>query len=1062
MLNFHLNIKQTIRMRKKLLFSATLVLFSVLATIAQNVLYTGTVSDQSGAPLPGVNVRLGNTNTGSITDANGVYRINAESGKQLSFTYIGFKTQKVSLGNATVVNIQLEADATQLDEVVTTAFGTAKKGSFTGSQATIKADAIANRPVTSVLQVLSGAAPGLQANMGNGQPGSNPSIRVRGFGSISASNDPLYVVDGMPYGLNINNINPNDIESVTVLKDAASTALYGARAANGVVLITTKKGKDGTPQIDLTYTRGTNRRAVPEYERVSSADYYTLMWEANRNSIAYRATNPVALATAGTQATNGLQALLGYNVFDVPFNQLVSPEGVFNSNAKMIYDAEALDWQKPLIKPNSRDELNLKFSGGFNKTDYMLAFGMLKDNGFLLNSNFDRYTVRANINSQLKPFLKTGLNFNASLNSSNFAVDVDNNTAFVNPFFFGRNMAPIYPVYALDPANPGKFLLNDDGTRRFDIGNMSALGLPNRPQYAGRHNVYETILNQNYFNANTFGGRAYIELSFLKNFKFTSNLGSDITSINTRSFGNTIVGDAAPSGSGSNNFENITVFNFNQLLNYSNTFGKHNVDLLLGHESYDEADNRLRGSRTGLVLDGNIELINFTTTTLLDSRARDRRVEGYFSRATYDFDEKYIITLSARRDGSSKFNEAVRWGNFYSIGTAWRIDQERFLEKLPAISNLKLRINYGQTGNDGDINRYAWQPAYNLNNNNATEPGILQGSLGNINLVWEKSTAMDTGLEFGFWKNRLNGSVEWFKRESSNLLFAVPLPVSSGVSTQTRNIGTMYNQGIELALTGEVIKKGDFSLTLSGNGTTYKNRITKMPSETPEIVTGTKKYKVGSSIQDYWLREYMGVNPATGEAFYRASIFAAANSLIRENGDTVTTAISNARFKYAGSAIPKWAGGFGTAIRYKGIELSGQFIYQIGGKIYDGAHASLMGAGYHNAKSVEILKRWQKPGDITDIPRMDAARTSDFDAASTRWLLDGTFLALRNINLSYTLPKSWASAIKSRGSSVYISGENLAFWTKRKGTIIQQEFSGVTSNVYPGVMAIVGGISFGF
>ncbi|HLO45323.1 MAG TPA: SusC/RagA family TonB-linked outer membrane protein [Leadbetterella sp.] len=1046
------------------MFKNLLVFFMLVGVTAfgQEVQISGTVTAKDDAsPLPGVSIYAKGTKKGVTSDANGKYSLSVSKGSQVIFSYVGFEPTTVTVGSQSIVNVQLETGANVLEEVIATAFGTAKKASFTGSSAVINADAIATRPVTSVLQVLAGAAPGIQSNMGSGQPGASPNIRVRGFGSVSASNNPLYVVDGMPLGVNINNINPSDIESVTVLKDAASTALYGARAANGVVLITTKKGRDGKNNIDLSYTKGNNSRGIPEYERVGAADYYTLMWEANRNSLAYRQTNPVALATAGTTATNGLGALVGYNVFDVPFNQLVSPEGVFNPNAKMIYDAEEMNWEKPLIAPNSRDEMNLKFSGGANKSDYLISLGYLSDKGFLVNSDFKRYTLRLNVNTQLKPFFKTGLNVNGGLTDSNSGQD-GTNTAFVNPFFFSRNMAPIYPVYAINPAAPGQFLLDADGKRIYDIGNMSALGLPNRSQYAGRHNVYETLLNKNFFKRTNVGARAYVEFTFLKNFKFTSNLGTDISIVNSRSFGNPIVGDGAPAGSGSNEFENSTVVNFNQLLNYNNNFGKHNVDVILGHESYDEKDNRLRGSRTGQVLDGNIELINFTTTTNLDSRARDRRVEGYFSRATYDFDEKYIVTLSARRDGSSKFNLAVRWGNFYSIGTAWRIDQEKFMESLPFISNLKLRANFGETGNDEDINIYAWQPTYSLSFNNATEPGILQGSLGNLDLVWEKSTAADLGLEAGFLEDKINASVEVFQRTSSNLLFNVPLPVSSGVASQTRNIGTMYNKGIEMAASAVVYKKNDLSIVVSGNATSFINRFTKLPAETPVIVTGTKRYEEGRDIQNYWLREYMGVNPATGEALYRAAALVPANSFVRENGDTVTTNISNARFINAGSAIPKFNGGFGTSISYKGFELSGQFIYQVGGKVYDGAYAGIMGSGYHNAKSVDILKRWQKPGDITDVPRMDASRTSDFDAASTRWLLDATYFALRNVNLSYTVPTKWASKIKSRGVSFYVSGENLAFFGKRKGTNIQQDFSGVTSNTYPGARSIVFGTSLGF
>ncbi|MFN3849779.1 MAG: SusC/RagA family TonB-linked outer membrane protein [Spirosomataceae bacterium] len=1039
---------------------------AVSPSYAQEKTVTGTVTGEDGSSLPGVSVVVKGTAKGTSTDTEGKFSINVPNGARLVFSFVGYDNQEVAVGNQSTLKVQLVPSNEMLNEVVVTTFGTAKKTSFTGSAAKIGADKLGPRPITNIGQALAGVSAGVQTTAGSGQPGSAPDIRIRGFGSINSSNAPLYVVDGVPFSASIANLNNDDIESITVLKDAASTALYGSRAANGVVMITTKKGKDGKNLINVRYTKGVNTRALPEYERVGPAEYYPLMWEANRNSFAYRATNPIAIATASANATNGLGTLVGYNIYDVPANQLVDVNGKFNPNAKLLYSADDLNWEKPLMRQGSRDEVNLNFSGSSNKSDYFFSLSYLNDKGFLIRSDYDRYTARLNVNNQVKSWLKTGANLTATIIRSNQA-DADGNTSFVNPFFFSRSMAPIYPVYAYDPAKPGSFLLLENGDRRWDYGNLSALGLPTRPQYAGRHAPAETILNQNFFRRNMLGGRAYAEITFLKDFKFTSNVGTDITNYNGVTFGNPEIGDGSPAGRSSHEFQNITSYNLSQLLNYTKTFGRHGIEALVGHENFYVVDNNLEGSRSQLVSEGNYELINFTTTTNLNSRMNRRSVEGYFSRINYDFDQKYFLSLSARRDGSSRFSRNVRWGNFYSASAAWRLDQEAFIKELPFISNLKLRTSYGQTGNDrvtfndGTDNFFPSQLLYNLNWNNATEGGILQAtSQGNPNLEWESSNAFDVALEFGLFKNRISGTLEYFDRRSSNLIFDVPLPLSSGVLTQIQNIGTMYNKGIEVELSIDLVRHKDFNWNLNLNATKLKNQITKMPESSPEIIDGTKKLKVGTSIYDFWLREYAGVNPQTGEAQYRAISFVPANSRITETGDTLTTSINNARFHYNGSAIPRLNGGFTNTFEYKGIKLSALLIYQIGGKIYDGSYASLMGAGYHNAKHVDILSRWQNPGDITNVPRMDAGRTADFDAASDRWLVDASYLNIRSVTLSYSLPKKWAQGAKLENAQVYVSGENFFITSRRKGMNVQQNFGGTTGNVYSSAKSLVLGVSF--
>lgn len=1043
--------------------------------LAQSRTVTGKVTGDDGSVLPGVTVVIKGTTQGTSTNADGDFRIDAPTNGRLVFSFVGYTSQEIAVGNQTTFAVKLIPDATNLDEVIVTTFGTAKRASFTGSAGTLSPTQIQNRPVNNLAQALSGAVSGVQTTSGNGQPGTAPEIRIRGFGSISSGNDPLYVVDGIPYSGNVANISPNDIESISVLKDAASTALYGARAANGVVVVTTKKGQKDRSTINVRYTKGVSTRGLPEYDRVGVSDYYPLAWEMYRNNVAYRATSPLSLSTANADASRLLVGLVGYNAYNVPNDQLVDVNGQLNPAATLRFSEDDLNWEKPLMRQGNRDELNVSFAGGQKNSDYFLSMSYLNDKAYLIRSDYDRFTGRLNVNSQMKPWFRAGANLSATIVKSNRA-DAGGNaggTTFVNPFFFSRNIGPIYPVYAYDPNNPGQFLTLPDGSRRWDFGNLTALGLPARPQFGGRHSLAETVLNRNNLRQNVLGARGYAEITFLKDFKFTTNIGTDITNINTYTYGNPQVGDGAPAGRANHEFQNITSYNFNQLLNYNKGFGKHTVDVLLGHENFQVGDNNLEGSRSQQIVDGNYELANFTTTTFLNSVAFQRRIEGYFSRINYDYNQKYFLSASVRRDGSSKFYRDSRWGTFFSVSGAWRLDQETFLRSIPDISSLKLRASYGQTGNDGGgntgqsaldntISYYAWQPLYGLGAwNNATEAGVLQTSLGNQNLEWESSNAFDVALEFGLFKGRVSGTLEYFDRRSSNLIFDVPLPLSAGIATVTRNIGTMYNRGVEVELGIEPIRYKDFSWRIDLNATKIKNRITKMPAENPEIIDGTKKLAVGQSIFDYWLREFRGVNPATGEVQYRAANFVASNSRITEAGDTLTTSVNNARFHYNGSSIPKLSGGITNKFQYKGISLSGLLVYQLGGKTYDATYAALMSAGgYGSAKHVDILNRWRNPGDVTNVPRMDAGRTADFDAQSDRWLTDASYLNIRSVTLSYFLPDKLARKVFMENAQVYVSGENFFILSRRQGMNVQQQFNGVTGNAFSPAKSLVLGVSF--
>lgn len=856
----------------------------------------------------------------------------------------------------------------------------------------------------------------------------------------------------MPYSGAIGNLNSNDIESISILKDAASSALYGNRAANGVVMITTKRGSKERSSMQFTMTQGISTRSIPEYERVSALEYYPLMWEADYNRQVY-ATTPVDPAVAAQSSTNNLITRVGYNITNLANNEIVGTDGLLNPAAQIKGDyAGDLDWQKPLMRSGQRSDYSLTFNGGTDKSDYYVSLGYLNDKGYVIKSDYERFTGRVNVNTTPKTWLKTGLNLSGTMTKSNVASS--GGTSYVNPFYFTRAMGPIYPVYAHDPAT-GDYLIDDaTGGYIYDLGNLA--GLPARVSGAspGRHVIAETLWNDDLFKRNVLSARTYAEVNFLKDFKFTVNLSSDVTAYNASGFENKLVGDGAPAGRGEKINTLTTGYTINQLLNYNKTFfDVHSLSVLVGHESYDYTYNYFRGFRQGQIVDGNTELVNFTTTNSLTSYTDKYRTEGYFGRLNYDYREKYFLSASFRRDGSSKFYSQTRWGNFYSISAAWRMDGEDFIKTQQWIDMLKLRGSYGAVGNDTGIGYYAWQALYDIGVNNAYEPGFIQSSLENEALSWESNNSFDFAVEFGFLK-RITGSLEFYHRISSNLLFAVPLPSSSGITSQSQNIGSMYNQGIEARVAIDVVKKANFNWNIDINASTVKNEITKLPQE--EIIDGTKKLMVGHSIYDFWLRDWYGVDPADGMTLYDANIkdFATQSANLRIIGDgsqadTVSISENNAKYHYAGSAIPDLMGGITNTFTYKGFELSILSTFQIGGLIYDGSYASLMHSGdYGRALSVDILRRWQNPGDITDVPRLDNSKLTPFGAASDRWLVDASFFSIKSVILSYNLPANFAQRAGLKGARVWLSGENLLLINARKGLDPQGSFAGTTDNVY--------------
>lgn len=1062
---------------RKLLFTAIAILLCSIQLLAQNRTITGKVTGDDGSPIPNASILIKGTSTGTTSQSDGSFSLTVPQGaRALVISAVGLATQELSINSSTTtVSIALKSENKSLEEVVVVAYGVQRKEALTGSVGTIKAEQLNKRPLNNVTTALEGLVPGVITTSANGQPGSGLAIRVRGFGSINATSEPLFVVDGVPYVGGTSNINPDDVESISVLKDAASTSLYGSRAANGVVIITTKKGKKGTNAISVRAMQGFATRGLAEYDRLDAFQYYPIMWEAYRNSLVYPASGaPISMDSAnrvasGLTSRTHIHGLLSYNPFNVPNNAIVGVNGQLNPNAQLIY-ADDLDWTNELLRRGPRSDYSVNFNGGSDRSDYFLSLGYFNESGYTLNSDFKRYSARLNVNVQPRTWFKTGLNISGNYTLSNTAQD-GGSTSFVNPFFFTRNVGPIYPVYAHNMTT-GQYLIDPaTGEKFWDLGNMGSagLGLSNRPSgaFAGRHALAETRLDEELFRRTAVSARNYQEITFLRDFKFTNNLAIDYQIQGSNSYDNTVVGDGAPGGRSQKTSATNLGFIASQLLNYGRNFDAHRVDLLLGHESFNQMNTSVNGFKQGQTVSGNTELGNFTTINSTGSSVDRYKIESYFSRLNYDYEGKYFISGSVRRDGNSRFSSDSRWGTFWSVGGGWNLSKGNFMNNVKWVDLLKLRSSYGVVGVADDIGFYAYQGLYSYANN-ANEPGIVQGqtqTLTNNDLTWEVNKQFDIGVDFSLFQNRLNGSLEYFRRTSADLLFDVPQPLSSGVLTITKNTATMVNKGVELQLNADIFRTKSFVWNMFVNLSTLTNEITKMPEDVPEFITGTKKYSEGESVFEYWLRSYYGVDPTDGAALYKAANTSAASSrriLTNKNGgsDTLTILASNGKFEYQGTAIPDLYGSFGESFTFKNFTLTALFSFQIGGKTFDANYQGLMSSGtYGGALHTDILQRWQKPGDVTNVPRMDAGRTTDFNATSSRWLVDASFINIRTLSLAYTLPQSLLSKLYVTNGQFFVAAENVAFFSKRTGLNNQQAFTGVTSNAYPPSRVITAGLT---
>lgn len=1008
---------------------------------------TGRVTDAQGNPIPNVSVQVKGTNVGTTTKADGTYTLAVPAnGSRLVFTSVGMADQELAIGSGATVNASMMASVRDLSEVVVTVpYGTVKKTAFTGSENTVTAATLQKQQVTSVTRALEGQVPGIITTNGGGAPGTGAGILIRGVGSVNATSAPLYVLNGVPYDGSISALNTDDIESITVLKDAAAAALYGSRAANGVIMITTKKGKRGKANMVASFRQGVMSRGIPEYDRVDEKDYMELFWESYRNS--YLAQGQTR-TQAGVSASNVLTSSSGlvYNPYGgVPANQVVDPAtGKLNTNARLLWDES---WEDALFRNASRTNATINMSGANDNMDYYLSAGYLNEDGIVRNSGYRRYNMRLNTNVAPTSWFNAGINLDGA-----FAKRKDvpsGGTATTNPFYYTRQMGPIYPVYQHD-LTTGAYM-DTLGEHKLDWGVPEQMGT--RP-YAGRSNLLGSLAlddrSRDIFNGNS---NVFAQITFLKNFVLKASLGVSYLTNAITNYQNNQYGDAAPSTPGGSNGGRSTKqsdqqmsLTGNEVLSYTKTFGSHTIRALAGHENYKYKYTFLSANSSGFLFPGQSELDNGTAPFgPASSRVDNHRIESYFGNINYDYEQKYLLSASYRTDGSSRFRDSVRWGNFYSVGAGWRLSQEKFLSNVRWLNELKLRASYGEQGNENIGLFYPYRNYYYANANGTYSAPTRPA---NADLLWEKNKTTNIGLDFSLFKRRLTGTVEWFNRASDNLLFDVPLPPSTGYASVYQNIGSMKNTGFELSLGYNAIATSTFNWRIDLNLTHFKNEITKLPAKQSEngIITGTKKLLVGHGIFDFWLPEYAGVDAANGDPLYYRDVL---NASGKPTGERVlTNIIANASSYYFGSALPDVSGGLTNSFNYKGFDLSFLLTFSYGGQFYDGNYASIMHRGSAGtALHVDALKRWQNPGDVTTVPRLQNA-ISGQDGASSRWLVDGSWLNVKNITLSYTIPRTTLNKLHIAGLQVYANVDNGYLFTSKKGMDPQREFNGTADATY--------------
>ena len=1050
---------------KKLLLTGLALCIGVFTLFAQTKQITGSVTSvDDGSPIPGASVVVQGTTIGTVTNANGNFTLNVPEEATLLISFVGMKTVEVPVTSQTQYNVTLRNDVIGMEEVMVVAYGTAKKESFTGSAEVINNDALEKRPVANISKALEGQVSGVQTTSGSGQPGEGAEIVIRGFGSLNSSNNPLYVVDGIPYDGNLNSINPGDIESMTILKDASAGALYGSRGANGVVVITTKKGKAENLSVEFKASYGLSSRAIKPYETLNTPDFIEASFQGFKNNLIYAGgVHPDMAGQMAIEAMKGGSGIFGanemYNPYDMPVSELIDPEtGRVNPSANLLYES---NWLDEVTNDNAtRQEYQLYLNGGSEKSKTFASIAYLKDEGLLKTTDFERISGRIGAELEPKEWLKYGGNINFSKTETNY-LGGEGTTYNSNVWYSAQFMAPIYPIYIQD--EQGNPILTETGEKQFDYGKT-------RPSGANANwNPVATLFEDAYeTNADNLSGRFHIDLlgagisSAFKGLSLTTNIGFDYINTNQTIYWNPDFGDGATTD-GYLDLLNQRNFSYtaNQLFRYEKDFGKHSFNLLGGHEFYKLVINELEGAKTGFPYSGIKQLAPGSTTSGLTSFEDNYAIESFLSNFTYDYSDRYYLSASYRTDGSSRFNRDYRWGQFWSLGASWRVSEENFMKGLTFVDNLKLKASYGKQGNDRIGTFYGWQSLYDLDWANANLNGALLSSLENTSIKWEENNNFNVGVEGILW-SKFEFGLEYYQRRTVDMLMEKPMATSLGFDSYWANVGEMLNSGIEFTSKINVINSTNFIWNANLNLTTLKNEIVELDGETDQIINGSRIQKVGEEINSFYIARSAGVDITTGQQLYWVYDR-------DDNGEPGEPYISDDYQKATqskviyGSRIPDFYGAFGSSFQiYKNFDLSFMTTFSVGGEMYAYVYRGLLNPTYIGTNyAANIERAWRKPGDVTDIPRIQNG-TGFSRPLTDDQFLDASYFAIKNITFGYTLPNSILQSVGIQSMRAYVSLDNVALFTYLDGMDPQHDFVGSTNFSYTPVRTNLLGIELKF
>lgn len=1089
-------------MKKLFLFLMMVLSVSVFAS-AQTRTVNGTVVDAANdEPLVGVSVIPGTSGTKGVnTDIDGNFSIRvAESVKQLTVTYVGYHPQTVNITGSDLV-IRLQPAANTLDEVIAVAYGTTKKSAYTGSAAVVKADQLEDALVSNVTNALSGKMAGVMTTSYNGQPGTSASVLIRGVGSINTSTTPLYVVDGLPYDGDIAAIANSDIESLTVLKDAASTALYGARGANGVILVTTKKGKEGNAKITVDARWGGNSRALSQYDVITSeAQYLETYYGALYNTSIYN--DGLSAEQAHVTANNAIWPSLGYQTWTVPAGEyFIGTNGKINPNATRGYSDGryyyiADDWTKESLRHGLRQDYNVSITGGTQKLNYYLSGSYLSDEGIIDNSNFKRLSTRAVVDYQAKPWLKVGFSMQYAYTSSDYPGDNTKSdaTSSGNTFYYLNGLAPVYPMFVRNQW--GDIMFNkeyghpiyDYGDGKTDYGN----GLMQSSRTPSGNPAGQLLYNKTEYLADIFDGKWYAVVNPFEGMTVTGTLGYLVDNTRLHEILNGLYGQFKDMGGQAVQVQQRSRSIQGQILaQYSKSFGENNFDVLLGYESQDYQTEVVQAIGSNLYNPNYFVVDNTIDQRLGYGNLHGLAHRGWLGRLNYNFANRYFVSGSFRRDGSSRFAPDKRWGTFWSGSAAWDISKEKFMEAFTNVDLIKAKFSYGEQGNDligftyTDI---AYADQYRMTGSDGIFSDATLAYKGNPDITWEKSRSINAGFDFSFFKGMISGTAEYYSRETSDMLMQIPTSPSLGYASMPMNVGKMRNNGFEIDLNYRPINTKNITWELFANLTLPSNKVLKIADKLKDAdgvwnYSSTRVIKEGESLYNLYLVSYAGVNTTddpnnseNGLALYWAlqgktnddgtPVLGADGKQVMEEVKTTDYQLAyNTNRKMTGNIMPKGYGGFGTSVKAYGVDLSVQFAYQFGGRIFDSSYQSYMQAGVSAGATwhKDILNAWTPQNTNTDVPRTYVASQKSYaSSTSDRFLISSNYVSLNNITLGYTFPAKWTNKLGISSFRIYGAAENVALWSRRKGLDPRQGFISSSNSTYAPIRAISGGVRVEF